>query len=197
MCNRITDVVLAMISLLILLPLFLVTVFLIYISSGAPVFFFQKRVGLGGREFSIIKFRTMTVLKGSENGQFDPGSTRRVTAFGRLLRRTKLDELPQLWNVLRGDMSVIGPRPEIRKWVDAYPNRWANILTVRPGLTDPASIKFRNEEELLAKAEDPENEYRFTILPQKLDLYEQYVRTKSFSGDLRIIAKTIFVVFRG
>ena len=115
--------------------------------------------------------------------------------MGAFLRKTKLDELPQLWNVLKGDMSIVGPRPEVRKWVDAYPDRWAKVLTVKPGITDPASIYYHNEEELLAQADDPEAYYRDHILPHKLDLYEEYVKTRSFYGDICLIIKTILTVF--
>jgi lipopolysaccharide/colanic/teichoic acid biosynthesis glycosyltransferase len=117
-----------------------------------------------------------------------------VTRVGKLLRKTKLDEFPQLWNVLVGDMSLVGPRPEVRKWVEAYPDRWAKVLAVRPGITDPASIEFRNEEELLAAAPNPETYYRKVILPRKLDLYEEYVETRSFWGDVGILLKTVWAV---
>jgi len=138
----------------------------------------------------------MTVQPGAEKGSFEVGSTQRVTAVGRFLRKTKLDELPQLWNVLIGDMSLVGPRPEVRKWVEAYPERWAFVHTVRPGITDPASIKFRNEEKLLARSPDPERTYRDEILPQKLALYEEYVRTRSFCGDIKLIFATIVALFK-
>jgi lipopolysaccharide/colanic/teichoic acid biosynthesis glycosyltransferase len=105
--------------------------------------------------------------------------------------------LPQLWNVLIGDMSLIGPRTEVRKWVDAYPERWALVLTVRPGITDPASIEFRNEEDLLARTPDPERHYRNVILPRKLGLYENYVKTRSFFGDIRIVLRTLAVLGKG
>ena len=136
----------------------------------------------------------MRVLQRAEAGQFDAGNCNRVTPVGKLIRKGKLDELPQLWNVLKGEMSIVGPRPEIRKWVEAYPKRWQEVLTVRPGITDPASIRFRNEEALLAEASDPEAEYREVILPQKLALYEEYVANASFFGDIALIFKTIIVV---
>ena len=139
----------------------------------------------------------MTVRRDSELGSFDAGNAVRVTPFGRFVRRTKLDELPQLWNVLRGDMSMVGPRPEVRRWVNEYPERWARVLRVRPGITDPASIRFRNEEELLAAAEDPQRLYREVILPEKLGHYELYVANWSLLGDLGVLVKTLFaVVFR-
>ena len=139
----------------------------------------------------------MSVKRGTEDGSFDVGSTRRVTRFGRFLRKTKLDELPQLWNVLKGDMSLVGPRPEVRKWVQIYPERWKRVLKVKPGLTEPASIEFRNEEELLARSKNPEHTYRTVILPRKLDLYEEYVKTQSLFGDIRILFRTIWIVAKG
>ncbi|MCG2819995.1 MAG: sugar transferase, partial [Actinomycetia bacterium] len=105
--------------------------------------------------------------------------------------------LPQLWNVLAGDMSMVGPRPEVRKWTEVYPERWAFVHTVRPGITDPAAIAFRYEEEFLASADDPEKTYRLEVLPKKLDMYETYVRNRSFGGDLKIIWRTLREVLHG
>ena len=151
-------------------------------------------MGLCGRDFVLLKFRTMTVRAGSEAGTFDAGDTSRVTRIGRYLRATKLDELPQLWNVVVNDMSLVGPRPEVRKWVEAYPERWAVVHAVRPGITDPAAIVFRHEEKLLAASTDPERMYRERILPCKLDLYEAYIRTRSFWGDFVILWRTFAAV---
>jgi lipopolysaccharide/colanic/teichoic acid biosynthesis glycosyltransferase len=137
----------------------------------------------------------MSLLATGVEPAFDAGDTKRVTRPGSFLRKTKLDELPQLWNVLIGDMSFVGPRPEVRQWVDAYPERWAQVHQVKPGITDPASIYFRNEEDLLAKSEDPKAFYMEHILPQKLDLYIQYVKTQSFRRDVSLIFKTILAVF--
>lgn len=136
----------------------------------------------------------MRVVREAASGTFDAGDTSRITKIGAFLRKTKLDELPQLWNVFIGDMSFVGPRPEVRKWVDAYPGRWAKVLTVKPGITDPASIFYRNEEELLAQADDPVACYRDQILLHKLDLYEEYVKTRTFWGDIFLIFKTIMLV---
>ena len=192
--KRLVDILLSLVGLFILAPLFFLVALAVLTTDGKPVLFKQQRVGRQGKDFFLYKFRSMRVLKAAELGSFDAGSDRRVTKIGRLLRRTKLDELPQLWNVLKGDMSLVGPRPEVRKWVEVYPERWQNVLTIRPGITDPASIKFRNEEELLAAAEDPEQTYRNVILPQKLSMYEQYVKHASFLGDMGIILKTILAV---
>ncbi|HBX87763.1 MAG TPA: hypothetical protein DEG09_04005 [Marinilabiliaceae bacterium] len=192
MMKRLFDFVSSLCGILILSPLFVILAFAVVIDTGFPVFFLQKRVGLYGRPFFIYKFRTMTLLKDASQGSFDAGDSRRVTPVGRVLRRTKLDELPQLWNVLRGDMSLVGPRPEVQKWVDVYPERWSRVLSLRPGITDNASLEFRNEEELLAASSNPEKTYRYEVLPRKLDLYEGYVQNHSLAGDLRIIFRTIF-----
>jgi len=164
------------------------------IFDGRPIFFRQARVGINGTDFILYKFRTMRVERGAASGTFDAGDSSRITKIGAFLRKTKLDELPQLWNVFKGDMSLVGPRPEVRKWVDAYPQRWAKVLTVKPGITDPASIYYRNEEELLARSDDPVACYRDQILPHKLDFYEEYVRTRTFWGDISLIVKTFIAV---
>lgn len=179
-----------------ILPLLLFGAVLVLLFDGKHVFFIQQRVGFAGKEFKLIKFRTMSAQPVSAQGSFDVGSSARVTAVGALLRRTKLDELPQLWNVLRGDMSLVGPRPEVRKWVDAYPERWARVNSVRRGITDPASIVYRNEEQLLAQSPDPEKTYREEVLPHKLSLYENYVKEQSLLGDIRILFQTIVALIR-
>jgi lipopolysaccharide/colanic/teichoic acid biosynthesis glycosyltransferase len=192
--KRILDITGALVGVVLLSPLLAMVWLAVVLESGLPGLFRQRRMGCGGSEFSLYKFRTMTVQRGTERGSFDAGSSARVTRVGKLLRKTKLDELPQLWNVLVGDMSLVGPRPEVRKWVEAYPERWAKVLTVRPGITDPASIEFRNEEELLAAAPEPEAYYRNVILPRKLDLYEGYVASRTFGGDIMILFKTLRAV---
>ncbi len=202
--KRSFDLLASALGLLLFAPLLLVLALAVWISSGRPILFRQQRVGRHGRDFTLLKFRTMRPAAppltsdlrslASGNASFDAGNTSRVTPIGRLLRKTKLDELPQLYNVLRGDMSLVGPRPEVRKWVEVYPERWAIIHTARPGITDPASIAFRHEEDLLAASPDPERTYREQVLPQKLALYESYIRTRSFWGDIGIIMKTIAVV---
>ena len=136
----------------------------------------------------------MKILKEAENGKFDLGSSSRVTVLGKTLRKTKIDEIPQLINVLYGDMSIVGPRPEIKLWTEVYPDRWSIVHSVKPGITDNASIEFRNEEKLLANADEPEVIYRDVILPRKLDLYIQYVENQSFLGDVKIIFRTIKTV---
>ena len=178
-------------GLIMLSPLLAAVGLAALMTAGRPVLFSQERVGHRGRPFKVLKFRTMEVLKDAERGLFEPGSRTRVTPFGRILRAYKIDELPQLWNVLKGEMSFVGPRPEIRKWVEAYPDRWRKVLSVKPGITDPASIVYRDEEEILAASSDPEKTYRDVILPHKLSLYENYVASRTFWGDLRIILATL------
>ena len=192
--KRIFDFTVSLFALILLLPLFILIMAGIMIFDSRPVLFRQMRVGVNGSDFLLNKFRTMRVVREADSGTFDAGDMSRITKIGAFLRKTKLDELPQLWNVFKGDMSFVGPRPEVRKWVDIYPERWAKVLTVKPGITDPASIYYRNEEELLAQADDPVACYRDQILPHKLDLYEEYVRTRTFWGDILLIFKTIMLV---
>ncbi|MCK9175602.1 MAG: sugar transferase [Desulforhopalus sp.] len=193
--KRFFDLCVSLLVLVLLAPLFIVVIVVIRTTSLGPAFFRQVRVGLNGKKFFLYKFRTMRTIMEAEQGRFDAGDTSRVTTVGRFLRKTKLDEFPQFFNVLKGDMSIVGPRPEIEKWVAVYPERWRHVHTVRPGITDPASIAFRNEEDILSCSEDPERCYKERILPKKLELYEEYVRNQSFGGDLKLIFKTAYTVF--
>lgn len=195
--KRFLDVILSAFLLLLLSPLLLGIAIVVWLSSPGPAIFRQTRVGLDGRDFVLLKFRTMTERETEGFSGFDAGDRSRVTKVGNLLRASKLDELPQLWNVLKGEMSLVGPRPEVRQWVDAYRERWDRILCVRPGITDPASIAFRNEEQLLAAATNPQEYYRSEILPRKLDIYDEYIRTRSLCFDLRIIWRTLLSVVSG
>jgi lipopolysaccharide/colanic/teichoic acid biosynthesis glycosyltransferase len=190
--KKIFDLVFATISLVLLSPLFIVTILLIKLNDGGPSFFVQERIGKDGKPFMLYKFRSMSVLDSAREGHFDAGNNSRVTSIGKILRKTKIDELPQLINVLKGDMSLVGPRPEVGKWVAVYPERWKKVLSVTPGMTDYASIEFKNEEDLLAKSAEPEKAYRESVLPQKLEAYEKYVDNRSFFGDIRLILETIF-----
>ena len=195
--KRTLDIVCASAGLIVLAPLLFALWVAVAVSSGIPAIFRQTRVGRGGHDFTLFKFRTMTLRRDTEQDSFEAGCTTRVTPIGRILRRTKLDELPQLWNVLTGDMSMVGPRPEVREWVEVYPSRWDLVLTVRPGVTDPASIEFRNEEEILSQAGDPIHTYGEVILPRKLDLYEHYVHNQTFAGDIAILWRTVCSVISG
>jgi lipopolysaccharide/colanic/teichoic acid biosynthesis glycosyltransferase len=192
--KRGVDLLMSISGIVVLAPLIAALSLLVWLDSGRPILFCQRRVGLGGRDFTMLKLRTMRTHAASSAGTFEPGDTHRVTRIGKFLRRTKLDELPQLWNVLVGDMSVVGPRPEVRSWVNVYPDRWARVHLVRPGLTDPAALAFVDEESMLATAKDPEQLYRDVVLPRKLDLYEQYIAHRTFVGDLLLIVQTPFVL---
>ena len=195
--KRLIDLTLSMVGLLALAPLLVLIGAGVWFTSGSPILFRQRRVGWQGEDFVLYKFRTMTVLQGAENGLFQAGSQARVTRLGRWLRHTKLDELPQLVNVVKGDMSLVGPRPEVRHWVDDFAEQWAVVHTVRPGITDPASLRFRGEEDLLAQASDPEKLYREEILPQKLALYQEYVRQWTVGQDIRILWATVRLLLFG
>jgi len=191
------DFIIASIMLLCFLPLFLLLAIIIKLSSKGPIFFQQERGGFNGSYFKILKFRSMTVKEKSDGKEFDAGSDLRVTGIGKILRKSKLDELPQLINVIKGDMSLVGPRPEVRTYIELYSSRWDKIHSVRPGITDPASVTFRNEEELLAEATDPEKEYREVILPKKLSIYEEYLKHISPMHDLKVLITTVLAVCKG
>lgn len=192
--KRILDAAAAAILMVATLPLTVPIALAVSVSSPGGVFFRQVRVGRERKPFRIWKFRTMAVQPGTERGSFDLGSARRVTAVGRWLRATKLDELPQLINVLVGEMSLVGPRPEVPAWTEVHRELWEVVLSVRPGITDPASIEFRDEERVLAAASDPEACYRDEILPRKLALSARYVQERTVWLDLRILARTAVAV---
>jgi lipopolysaccharide/colanic/teichoic acid biosynthesis glycosyltransferase len=192
--KRSLDVVASASVLLLGAPVFGVVACCIVADSGRPVFFSQLRVGRGGQLFRLWKFRSMSPKVSGPHITVcgDP----RITRFGRLMRRTKLDEFAQFWNVLIGDMSLVGPRPEVPEYVAMFPDRYARVLQVRPGITDLASIEFRDEERILAMSENPGAEYVQTILPAKLDLAEEYVRRQSLWLDLKILCRTALAVAR-
>ncbi len=159
-------------------------------TSGFPALYRQRRVGRNGKAFTLVKLRTMRTSTGGP--QITRGGDDRVTPVGRLLRRTKLDELPELWNVLRGDMSFVGPRPEVERFVQTEDPRWREILRVRPGLTDPVTLSLRDEERLLASVVgDPEAYYRETLQPLKLAGYVAYLRRRTWKSDLLVICNTL------
>ena len=196
MLKRAFDVASSAVGLVVLSPVFLVVAALIKAKDRGPVFFRQERVGLHGRTFRIHKFRTMRVANAGV--LITSADDDRITPVGAFLRRTKLDELPQLIDVLRGDMSLVGPRPEVPRYVAMWgDDARAEILSVRPGISDPAAIAFRNEQDVLAAADDPERHYVEVILPQKVAMYLDYVRTRSFVGDLRVIFGTLAEIARG
>jgi lipopolysaccharide/colanic/teichoic acid biosynthesis glycosyltransferase len=189
--KRLFDTVFSALVLQVLLPVFVVIAVWIKLDSRGPVFFRQVRVGQWGREFRILKFRTMLVDAPLKGPQITVGRDPRITRSGHVLRKYKLDEFPQFINVLLGQMSVVGPRPEVPRYVAMYPQQFRDLLlSVRPGVTDTASIEYRDENELLAQSDDPERTYIEEILPAKLAYYESYVRNRSFWGDIKIIAQT-------
>ena len=189
--KRLFDVGAAFFGLLLVLPLFPLIALLIKIESAGPVFFKQERVGLGFRRFLIYKFRTMRAVPTLPDGKITAGRDPRSTRIGTLLRRLKIDELPQLWNVLIGDMSLVGPRPELPYFVDLFRTEYAEVLRVRPGMTDLASLKYRDEATLLGQAADPRDEYVRRILPDKLRLAREYVERSSLMFDLALITRTV------
>ncbi|TXC65455.1 hypothetical protein FSC37_03170 [Piscinibacter aquaticus] len=196
MLKRVVDVVASAAGLLVLAPLFLLIALAIKLESPGPVFFRQERVGRFGRPFRIFKFRTMTVAPPTGGVPLTVAGDRRITRVGALLRRTKLDELAQLIDVLRGTMSLVGPRPEVPRYVAHYPPEWRErLLSVRPGITDFASVRYRDENDLLAAASDPEREYIDVILPTKLRYALHYVERPSLTNDLRVLGLTLRTVF--
>ena len=192
--KRCVDIALSSLVLMFLSPILIAVVLAVWLGSGSPILFRQERVGLRFRRFQILKFRTMRVASGPP---VTVAGDDRVTRLGKFLRITKLDELPQFLNVLRGDMSLVGPRPEIPEYVDLFRERYRTVLTVRPGITDLASIHFRNEEQVLSKTAEPLREYAERVLPAKLDLAEEYIRTHTILGDISILLRTAASIVRG
>lgn len=194
--KRLFDIVASGCGLLVLSPILLIVAIWIKLDSKGPVFYRQVRVGRYNKNFSIFKFRSMRV--GSDKGSLVTigGRDPRVTRSGYFIRKFKIDELPQLINVFVGDMSLVGPRPEVRHYVNYWTPEQMRVLDVRPGITDPASIRFRNENELLEQAEDPEKYYIETIMQDKIKLYLEYVDKSSFLYDIRLIFETFWVIVK-
>ena len=194
--KRLFDIVASGLGLIVLCPLFLILAIWIKLDSKGPVFYRQVRVGYNNKDFRIFKFRSMRV--GADKGSLVTigGHDPRVTRSGYFIRKFKFDELPQLINVFLGDMSLVGPRPEVRHYVDYWTPEQMHVLDVRPGITDPASIKFRNENELMEKAEDAEKYYIEVIMQEKIKLYLEYVEKHSFFYDLGLIFKTFWVIVK-
>jgi len=186
------DVLASLAGLVLLSPVLAVVALAIKLTSPGPVFFRQERVGRGFRRFEILKFRTMVPDAPKLGGQLTAGEDPRITRVGRLLRKTKLDELPQLINVVKGDMSFVGPRPEVPRYVEIFRDDYRELLTVRPGITDLASLKYRDESEVLGRSSDPETTYVEQVLPEKIALGKQYLRRSSLWFDVGLIFKTLF-----
>lgn len=196
MAKRLFDLLLAAIGLLLLSPVLFAIALAVRLDTPGPALFRQQRVGRGGRLFRIHKFRTMVADAPQRGPGLTIGEDARITRVGRFLRAKRLDELPQLIDVLRGDMSLVGPRPEVPRYVALYPAALRDkVLSVRPGITDLASLEFRNESERLARAADPEREYVEVVMPAKLRLAAHYVDHASVLFDLQLIARTLRLVW--
>lgn len=194
MIKRAFDVCLSLVGLIIIAPGILLIALLIKLDSKGPILFIQPRVGLNNLDFNIFKFRTMYVASEKKGLLTIGNSDARITRLGYYLRRYKLDEIPQLWNVLKGDMSFVGPRPELRKYVNYYSKHDMVLFTVKPGITGLASIKFRNEVELLKASKDPETYFINKIIPEKNELNKVYIFKRNFWFDLKLIIITIYIV---
>ncbi|HMS64801.1 MAG TPA: sugar transferase [Ignavibacteria bacterium] len=194
--KRVFDILFSFLGIIILSPVFLIIAIIIKADSKGPVIYKQVRVGRSGKDFSLLKFRTMRTDSDKEGLLTVGGRDSRITKSGYNLRKYKADEFPQLINVFKGDMSFVGPRPEVRKYVNLYSESQRKVLDVRPGITDIASIKYRNENELLESSKDPENYYINEIMPDKIRLNLEYLKNRSFFKDLKIIFQTFGAIVK-
>ncbi len=194
MLKRLFDILASLFGIIILLPFFMVICLTMAVSCGFPLFYMQTRVGKNNKDFKLFKFRTMHLDADKKGLLTVGGHDPRVTKIGYYLRKYKLDELPQLFNVLFGTMSLVGPRPEVRKYVDLYNNEQQKVLSVRPGITDFASLEFINENDLLAKSANPEQTYINDIMPAKLTLNAKYIEQHDLLVDFKIIVNTILKI---
>ena len=190
------DIIVSFLALILLMPIFVCIAIAIVITSGLPVFYLQKRVGKNWKEFKVIKFRTMIQNADKIDVNLSSSDDKRVTKVGKILRKFKLDELPQFINVLIGDMSIVGPRPEVFKYANYYKAEYSDILSVRPGISDYASLAFRNEAKLLNNKTNKEHFYLNEILPKKIKLYKKYLKEISFLVDIKIIFATVRTIFK-
>ncbi|MEE1220505.1 MAG: sugar transferase [Bacteroidales bacterium] len=190
--KRLFDITASFFGIIILSPLLIFIGLWVGLSSKGGIFYTQTRVGKNNKDFKLYKFRSMRV-NSDKQGLLTVGSKdSRITKAGYFIRKYKIDELPQLFNVLKGDMSFVGPRPEVRRYVDLYSKEQMKVLSVRPGITDPASIKYRNENDILSSASNPEEYYIQHIMPDKLQINIDYINTQTFIKDIKIIFQTIF-----
>lgn len=192
---RLCDILFSFIGIILLFPFFIIMAILIKVSSKGPVFFVQSRVGKGNVDFNLFKFRTMRTDSEKSGLLTVGGRDPRITSVGYFLRKFKLDELPQLINVLNGDMSLVGPRPEVRKYVDLYTSEQKKVLNVRPGITDNASLEYFNENELLANSNNPEQTYINEILPAKISLNMKFINNPGLGSYFAVIFKTFAKLF--
>lgn len=191
--TRLLDLVVSLVGLVLLSPLLLLVAVLVKLDSDGPVFYRAERVGQGGQPFQLYKFRSMVRDADQQGPGITTAGDSRITRLGRLLRRTKVDELPQLWNVCKGDMSLVGPRPEDPRYVALYTPDQRQVLAARPGLTSPASVRYRHEEQLLQGA-DWERVYVEQVMPQKLEIERQYLAQRTLWTDVRVLAHTLRAV---
>jgi lipopolysaccharide/colanic/teichoic acid biosynthesis glycosyltransferase len=193
---RLLDIIFSAVGLLLLSPLFLIIYVLIRCESKGGGFYCQQRVGKDGRMFGLYKFRSMRTGSDKKGLITVGGHDSRITRMGYFIRKYKIDELPQLWNVLKGDMSLVGPRPEVKKYVDLYTEEQRRVLSVRPGITDYASIEYVDENEILGKADDPDRVYLEEIMPAKIKLNMRYIENRSLKEYFKIIGLTFINIFR-
>jgi len=192
--KRVFDIIASIIGIILLLPVFVIIGLWVKLSSKGSIFFVQKRVGKDFKEFNLYKFRSMVVGAEKRGPGITSKDDERVTKVGRFIRSTKIDELPQLFNVLKGDMSLVGPRPELKKFVDAKKEEYKKVLSIKPGITDNAAIEFRDEENIMSRYEDKEKAYIDIVLPQKIKFYYKYLDNVSFTNDIKLILKTLRVI---
>jgi lipopolysaccharide/colanic/teichoic acid biosynthesis glycosyltransferase len=190
--KRIFDLIFSLVGLVVCFPIIIIVAVLIKLDSKGPVFFRQERVGKNFKSFRMYKFRTMKNDAGGNGPMITVGGDSRITRIGRFLRKHKIDELPQLFNVLKGEMSFVGPRPEVKEYVHLYKSDYKKLLSIRPGITDPASLKYSDEENVLALSVDWEEEYKKRILPGKINLSLHYIENHNIMTDFKLIVKTIF-----
>ena len=196
MVKRLFDIIFSLAGIVVLSPVLLLAALLVKLDSKGPVFFRQERIGRNFVPFRIIKFRTMVADADRRGPLVTSGGDSRITRAGRFLRRSKLDEIPQLFNVLKGEMSLVGPRPEVAKYVEIFRPAYAEILEARPGITDFAALEYCDEEEVLKRYEDPEEGYVNEVLPAKIDLYRKYQRERGFLTDVKLIVMTVAKILR-
>jgi len=192
--KRIFDIIATVIGGVLLLPVIISIALWIKLSSRGPIFFVQKRVGKDFKEFDLYKFRSMVINADKLGPSVTSGDDPRITKVGKIIRRTKIDELPQLFNVLKGDMSLVGPRPEVMKFVEQKKEAYKKVLSVKPGITDNAAIEFRDEESIMEQYENKEKAYIEIVLPKKIELYYQYIDNISFWNDMKLILQTLKVL---
>jgi len=192
--KRVFDIIASLVGIVLLLSIFIIIGLWVKLSSKGSIIFVQKRVGKDFEEFDLYKFRSMVADAQNKGPGVTSKDDARITKVGKFIRKTKIDELPQLFNVLKGDMSLVGPRPELKKFVDAKKDEYKKILSVKPGITDNAAIEFRDEEEIMSQYEDKEKAYINIVLPQKIKLYYKYIDEISFFNDIKLILKTLKVI---